>query len=318
MKHTSCLWYKLHSPTRLGKIAVNCIFDTGSQRSYLPTNITYFLKPSEGQIKEVRLPLNTYTSRSTKNFQLVELKIGFGDGKKTTHPILGNKEFNIPYQFPYLRCIGKNLKQCNSKFAFTFSRYINKIKISGLIGVDLIECINRVNRESSNLHVALKVLDRTMTSLRKNKLDEAYNEIFFQQEKDGIIERFMIQPEDFGKFIGLMSRVFPNGLGDRGSIPGWVIPKTQKMILDAALLSTLQVSVKDKVEQSREWSSTLPYTSVLVAIEKGAFRSPSTKVANFIYIFGFLIGQSSKILNRWQLKSDLYSIVLWKHMITIP
>ena len=28
--------------------------------------------------------------------------------------------------------------------------------------------------------------------------------------------------------IGLMSRVFANGLGDRGSIPSWVIPKTQK------------------------------------------------------------------------------------------
>ena len=34
--------------------------------------------------------------------------------------------------------------------------------------------------------------------------------------------------------IGLISRVFTNGPGDRGSIPGWVIPKTQKMLLDAA------------------------------------------------------------------------------------
>ena len=32
-----------------------------------------------------------------------------------------------------------------------------------------------------------------------------------------------------------MSRVFANGLRDRGSIPGRVIPKTQKMILHAAL-----------------------------------------------------------------------------------
>ena len=33
-----------------------------------------------------------------------------------------------------------------------------------------------------------------------------------------------------------MSRVFANGLGDQGSIPGQVIPKTQKMVLDATLL----------------------------------------------------------------------------------
>ena len=31
-------------------------------------------------------------------------------------------------------------------------------------------------------------------------------------------------------YIDLMSRVFTRGLGDRGSIPGRVIPKTQKMV----------------------------------------------------------------------------------------
>ena len=38
--------------------------------------------------------------------------------------------------------------------------------------------------------------------------------------------------------IGLISRVFANGPGDWGSIPGRVILKTQKMVLDAALLNT--------------------------------------------------------------------------------
>ena len=62
-----------------------------------------------------------------------------------------------------------------------------------------------------------------------------------------------------------MSRVFANGLGDRGSIPDWVILKTQKMVLDAALLYTqhYKVSMKGKVEQSKEWSSALPNTLVL-------------------------------------------------------
>ena len=61
-----------------------------------------------------------------------------------------------------------------------------------------------------------------------------------------------------------MSRVFTNGLGDRGSIPGRVIPETQKMVLDAAFLSTqhYKVRIKDKVGQSWEWSSALPYTVV--------------------------------------------------------
>ena len=41
--------------------------------------------------------------------------------------------------------------------------------------------------------------------------------------------------------IGMLVRVFANGLGDLGSIPCQVIPKTQKMMLDAALtLSTIR------------------------------------------------------------------------------
>ena len=61
-----------------------------------------------------------------------------------------------------------------------------------------------------------------------------------------------------------MSRVFAKGSGDWGSIPGRVIPKTQRMVLDAALLSTqhYKVRIKGKVGKSNEWSSALPYTSV--------------------------------------------------------
>ena len=61
-----------------------------------------------------------------------------------------------------------------------------------------------------------------------------------------------------------MSRVFANGPGDWGSIPGRVIPKTQKLLLDATLLNTQHytVRIKGKVEQSREWRSTLLNTLV--------------------------------------------------------
>ena len=59
-------------------------------------------------------------------------------------------------------------------------------------------------------------------------------------------------------------RVFANGPGDLGSIPGRVIPKTLKMVLDTTLLNTqhYKVRFKGKVEQSWEWSSALPYTLV--------------------------------------------------------
>ena len=64
--------------------------------------------------------------------------------------------------------------------------------------------------------------------------------------------------------IGLVGRVYTNGPRDLGSIPGHVILKTLKMVLDTSSLNTQQykVRINGKVEQSREKSSALPYTSV--------------------------------------------------------
>ena len=85
--------------------------------------------------------------------------------------------------------------------------------------------------------------------------------------------------------IGLGVRVFANGPGDLGSIPGRVIPKTQKMVLDASLLNTqhYKVRIKGKVEQSREGVAPPP-TPWCSSYRKGAFGLPSTMVANFTYL----------------------------------
>ena len=79
--------------------------------------------------------------------------------------------------------------------------------------------------------------------------------------------------------IGLAVRVFANGPGDLGSIPGRVIPKTQKMVLDASLLNTqhYKVRIKGKVEQSREgvapspthWCSSYRKGSLWVTLDYG-------------------------------------------------
>ena len=58
--------------------------------------------------------------------------------------------------------------------------------------------------------------------------------------------------------------MFASDPGDLGSIPGRVIPLTLKMVLDTSLLNTYRykVRIKGKVEQPREKSSALTYTSV--------------------------------------------------------
>ena len=70
-----------------------------------------------------------------------------------------------------------------------------------------------------------------------------------------------------------MDRVFANGPRDLGSIPGQVIPKTQKMVLEATLLNTQQymVRIKDKVEQSREGVAPSP-TPQCSSYRKGRLR----------------------------------------------
>ena len=84
---------------------------------------------------------------------------------------------------------------------------------------------------------------------------------------------------------GLVGRVFTNGPGELGSIPGRVKPNTSKIVLDTSLLNTQQykVRIKGTVEQSGE-RSYIPQHIGVVAIEKGAFWSLSTTVANFTYL----------------------------------
>ena len=66
------------------------------------------------------------------------------------------------------------------------------------------------------------------------------------------------------RFICLMGTVFANGPGNLGSVPGRILPKTLKMVLDTSLLITqhYKVRIKGKVQQSGESSRTLPYTSM--------------------------------------------------------
>ena len=76
-----------------------------------------------------------------------------------------------------------------------------------------------------------------------------------------------------------MSWVFANDPGDRGSNPGQVIPKTQKMVLDATLLNTqhYKLWIKGKVERSRQgvtpsptpWCSSYWKGSLRVAFDYG-------------------------------------------------
>ena len=67
-------------------------------------------------------------------------------------------------------------------------------------------------------------------------------------------------------YIGLVSRVFTNGPGDMGSIPGRVLPKTLKMVLDTSLtLNNIRYVLRVK------WSNP----------RKGVAPSPTSRCSSY-------------------------------------
>ena len=88
--------------------------------------------------------------------------------------------------------------------------------------------------------------------------------------------------------------MFANGPGDLGSILCRIIPKTLKMVLDTSLLNTqqYQLRIKGKVEQSRERSSALSYTSVWKLLKREPsgrprLRSPTLLInTNNLQLYG--------------------------------
>ena len=138
---------------------------------------------------------------------------------------------------------------------------------------------HRAQTKSSDSHTYHQEMTRLKNTLRRNNYPDSIlstrkmNRVSEESETQkpptvclpyirGVSER--IQKICAPYNIGLAVRVFANGPGDLGSIPGRVIPKTQKMVLDASLLNTqhYKVRIKGKVEQSRERSRALPYTLV--------------------------------------------------------
>ena len=108
----------------------------------------------------------------------------------------------------------------------------------------------------------IAIIPRTTFNLKLIKCENCDYKSLFNCKQIDICWRFFIL--FFLHYYGPAVRVFANGPGDLGSIPGRVIPKTLKMVLDTTLLNTqhYKVRFKGKVEQSWEWSSALPYTLV--------------------------------------------------------
>ena len=82
----------------------------------------------------------------------------------------------------------------------------------------------------------------------------------------------------------IVGRVFTNGPGDQGSIPGQVVPKTQKMLIGASLLNTLHYKVWIKSKRSNPGKGVAPFpTSWFSSYRKGSLQVPNLLTYMYIY-----------------------------------
>ena len=86
--------------------------------------------------------------------------------------------------------------------------------------------------------------------------------------------------------LALVGKGRANGLGDQGSIPGRVIPKTQKCYLIPPCLTLNIIRYVSSVKWSNPGKGVAPFQHFgVVAIEKGALGLPSTTVDNLTFIW---------------------------------
>ena len=92
--------------------------------------------------------------------------------------------------------------------------------------------------------------------------------VFWDMKGPIIIDLLVLIPD-----IGIMVRVFTNGPGDLGSIPSRVIPKTQKMVLDAILLNTQHYKYVSRVKWSNPGKGVTPSPTLWCSsYRKGSLR----------------------------------------------
>ena len=113
--------------------------------------------------------------------------------------------------------------------------------------------------------------------------------------------------------IGIMVRMFANGPEDLGSIPGLVIQKKKKKKKEKKkryfmppCLTLSIIKYGSKVKWSNPGKRVVPSPHLhVVAIEKGALRSPSTMVTNLPFF-----DYQKPLTRKWKFGSWIFAYLL--------
>ena len=104
------------------KVSFNCLYDTGSQRSYFAPRVLRNLDFSIKDIEPVTYNVNTLLDRKTEYVM----------------PFFVDDDFGMDFKFEGISKVLRNLANLNFKFAFTHN-FSDHVQVQGLIGEDLIQ-----------------------------------------------------------------------------------------------------------------------------------------------------------------------------------
>ena len=114
---------------------VNCLLDTGSQRSYFSKGVAEKLKCKKHSFTLRDYEVSTFLGPRKKRLEEVVLRIQVD----TFHlPVLVDEDFDINLNIDHFGEVKKNLNNLKYKLAF-IDNGSDQVRVHGLIGVDIIQ-----------------------------------------------------------------------------------------------------------------------------------------------------------------------------------
>ena len=162
----------LHHGNHSSKI--NCLLDTGSQRSYISTDVVNRLQYECAN--KTKFKINTFIDEGEKVFSNASLAVEFSDNrKKFVLPFLVSDECKLTYTIDGLKDAHSNISE---KFQLGHLADSDQIMLDGLLGVDclqfftkcnLIPCLGGVAFELPNYVIPYGNIDNFLTDAQLSR-----------------------------------------------------------------------------------------------------------------------------------------------------
>jgi len=117
---------------------VRCLLDSGSQRSYISTNVLNRLNLTE--VNKTRLMVNTFIDSSVKDFKETGISVELAPKRSVLIPFLVSDDVNLSFSIEGLKEGHANLAK---KFKLAEQFNSDDVELEGLLGVDAVQCLSR-------------------------------------------------------------------------------------------------------------------------------------------------------------------------------